>query len=252
MGILDYLDSQFMLAPEGAQAAFGLAVRRSDAAVAAAPDRAGRVAAKAAALLDAWTLLDAVNDVRALHGRPEDRVHGVATGAGWVLSCGGIEDFKYEGEGVVFGLAAHYRAYGSLQSSRPNWTVAIADLGSAVKVGWRADGDSGWLIEGDEADEPDLPKVTTREGAWARTAIAAARFRARGARYFDAVAETDYDLAERLLLDILTPADMMADDGWLGRPHPFLRGRTPRQVLHEAGGYTRVNALALAERDEPD
>jgi hypothetical protein len=219
-------------------------------------NRFERLAARTQATLDAWAAQDAAEDPR-VHlaertDSPESRRYGFARGEGWCLGAGGIEDFKAEGEGVIDGHVIYYRAYGSEQTDHPDWGVTIApvEYGSAVMVGWSAGGLPGWIIEGSEADDPELPKVTTRAGAWARMDRVVAAFRAGTMRRFEPITDTDYPLARRLLLDTGgIGAGTSIDEAWLDTPHPALGGRTPDRAVHD-GEYTRVNALVLAERFE--
>lgn len=212
-------------------------------------DRIERLTARTEKFLAEWTELERAEDPRLyLADRPENRRYGFARGEGWCLSAGGIETYRAEGDGIIDGHAVYYRAYGIEQTSEPDWSLRIAPIEcpSAVMVGWNADGISGWIAEGVEADEPDLPKCTTRPGAWARTERVAADFRAGTLRWFDAARDTDYALALRLLADIGREATPAA---WFAIPHPTLSGRTPDEAVH-AGDYRRVNALVLAERVE--
>ena len=217
-------------------------------------DRAARLAARTEATLAAWEHHE--QDPRPYYAtqkdRPESRKYGFARGEGWCLSTGGIEDFKSEGEGLIDGHVVYYSAYGTIQAKRPDWSVKIAPEGvfDAVTIGWSAGGRDGWIVEGYEDDDPDLPKATTRPGAWARMDKVVAAFRAGRARWFDAVAGTDYPLARRLLVDISRMGQRkMLTEAWLDIPHPVLGGRTPDAAVH-AGEYRRVNALVLAERED--
>jgi len=223
---------------------------------AAIADRATRLAARTQATLDAWTAQDAAEDPRAYLAQradsPQSRRYGFARGEGWCLSAGGMEDFKSEGDGIIDGHVVYYRAYGTEQTKRPYWSASIAqpECGSAVTIGWSAGGQAGWIIEGFEDEDPDLPKVTTRPGAWARMDRVVAAWRAGNMRHFDPIADTDYPLARRLLVDTGGIGGRHSiDEAWLDTPHPVLGGRTPDAAVH-AGEYTRVNALILAERLE--
>lgn len=249
MSIIDYMAHNMWGAPDEIAAAFDAASEGCDAALAVTLDRDERLRIMTETLLRGWALLDESKDARRLFADAvDDREHGIATSDGWTLSAGGLEDFKLQGEGVLDGHAVVYVGYGTIQTNVPHWMVGIADLGagSAVRVGWSAGGTSGWLVAGDETDDPSLPKVTTREGAWTRMEQVVAAFRAGDLTRFEPELDTDRALERRVIADIFGP---LMPEGWLDIPHAVLAGRTPVAALL-AGEYTQVNALVLAEREE--